>query len=213
MPANDKPNAERLGWTILETTEQPVDARFALRRDRIHLPNGVECTYNYPVKGAAVFVVPVTSVGEIVLIRQYRYIIDTWLWEIPAGSTHDFHGDDYRELARRELWEEVGGQTDAIYALGRTFCAPGFTTMEFFGYLALDVRLSATNDPEAAEVIEVRPTPIPQALDLLRQGEHTSAIDAYFVLQQEPLLRALYARLTEHQPVDDLIEPYVKRQT
>lgn len=211
MPHNDKPNAERLGWTILETTEQPVDARFYLRHDRLRLPSGVEYTYNYPSKGAAVFIVPVTRAGDLILIREYRYIVDAWLWEIPAGSTHDFYGDDYRDLARRELWEEVGGQTDAIYPLGRTFCAPGFTTMVVYGFLALDVHLTGTNHPEAAEIIEVRPTPIPQALDLLRQGEHTSTIDAYFVLQQEPLLRALYPRLTEGQPVADLIEPYVKR--
>jgi ADP-ribose pyrophosphatase len=208
---SDKPNAERLGWTLLETTHLYADARFTVRRDRIRLPNGDECTYTYPVKSGAVFVLPITPEGELVLIRQYRYIIDTWLWEIPAGSTHDFHGDDYRELVRRELWEEIGGQADIIHPLGRTFAAPGFTTIEIFGYLALDVRLAATNHPENTEFIDVYPTPIPQALDLLRTGDHTSAIDAYFVLQQEPLLRAIHARASTGHPFADIITSYIKQ--
>ena len=210
MIQNDKPNANALGWHILETTYQPADARFNVRCDQIRLPNGDACTYTYPVKGPAIFIVPLTPTGDLILIRQYRYIIDTWLWEIPAGSTHDFHGDDYHDLVRRELWEEIGGRAGAIYSLGHTFSAPGFTTLEVFGYLAIDVHLAPTNHPEATEIIEVHPTPIPQALDRLRQGTTTSAIDAYFVLQQEPLLHAIHARLIAHQPIDDIIEQHFK---
>ena len=94
---------------------------------------------------------------------------------------------------RRELWEEIGVQAGVVYPLGRTFAAPGFTTIRVFGDLALGVNLTGTNHPENTEFIEIHPTPIPDALDLLRTGEHTSAIDAYFVLQQEPLLRAIHS--------------------
>ncbi len=190
---SDKPNGELLGWRVLETATLYSDARFSVRRDRLQLPDGNEGVYTYPVKHGAVFILPITPAGELVLIRQYRYIVDAWLWEIPAGSTHDFDGDDYRELVRRELWEEIGGQAEAVYPLGRTFAAPGFTTIRVFGYLALGVNLTGTNHPENTEFIEIHPTPIPDALDLLRTGEHTSAIDAYFVLQQEPLLRAIHS--------------------
>ncbi len=203
---SDKIIAQNLGWTILETEYPHTNPRYTVRHDRVRLPNGAECTYTYPVKGPAVFILPLTPAGEIVLIHQYRYVVDAWLWEIPAGSSHDFHGDDFSDLARRELWEEVGGKSDRVLPLGRTFAAPGFTTMEVYGYLALDVQLAETNHPEASEVIEVRPTPIPQALDLMRQCEQTSAIDAYFVLQQEPLLRAIHARLAAGQPFGDLVD-------
>jgi ADP-ribose pyrophosphatase len=215
---NDKPNGERLGWTVLETTSLYNDTRFSVRRDRLQLPDGDECTYTYPVKEGGVFILPITPAGELVLIRQYRYIVDTWLWEIPAGSTHDFHGEDARncrfdELVRRELWEEIGGKADAIYSLGRTFAAPGFTTVQVFGYLALGVTLSATNHPENTEFIEIHPTPIPEALDLLRTGEYTSAIDAYFVLQQEPLLRAINSRVIRGRPFEDVVGTCVMRNS
>ena len=202
---SDKPIGERLGWTVLETTTLYSDARFSVRRDRLRLPDGAAFTYTYPVKHGAVFILPITPAGELVLIRQYRYIVDAWLWEIPAGSTHDFDGGDYRELVRRELWEEIGGQAEAIHPLGRTFVAPGFATTQVFGYLALGVSLSGRNHPENTEFIEIHPTPIPEVLDLLRTGEHTSAIDAYFVFQQEPLLRAIHARAAAGQPFDDVV--------
>ena len=202
---NDKPNGERLGWTVLETTSLYNDTRFSVRRDRLQLPDGDECTYTYPVKEGGVFILPITHAGELVLIRQYRYIVDTWLWEIPAGSTHDFSGKDHSDLVRRELWEEIGGKANTIYSLGRTFAAPGFTTVKVFGYLALGVTLAETNHPENTEFIEIHPTPIPDALDLLRTGEHTSAIDAYFVLQQEPLLRAIHSRVIRGRTFEDVV--------
>lgn len=202
---SNKPNGERLGWKVLETTTLYSDTRFAVRRDRLRLPGGDEGVYTYPVKHGAVFILPITPAGELVLIRQYRYIVDAWLWEIPAGSTHDFNGGDYRELVRRELWEEIGGQAESIHSLGRTFAAPGFTTIQVFGYLALGVILGATNHPENTEFIEIHPTPIPEALNLLRGGEHTSAIDAYFVLQQEPLLRAINSRVIRGRPFEDVV--------
>lgn len=208
MP-NDKPNAEKLGWTLLETHPLYADARFTVRRERVRLPDGEEFTFTYPAKDGAVFILPLTPAGELVLIRQYRYLIDAWLWEIPAGSTHDFAGDDYRDLVRRELWEEIGGRAGEILPLGYTFAMPGFTTAKIHGYLALDVRLEATNHPESTECIEVHPLPIPQALELLRAPEQTSAVDAYFALQQEPLLRAIHARVT----AGETWEEYVKRKT
>ena len=45
------------------------------------------------------------------LIRQFRYTMDDWYWEVPAGGFHDFDGSPI-ELARRELAEEIGGTSD-----------------------------------------------------------------------------------------------------
>ncbi|MBN2392828.1 MAG: hypothetical protein JXR84_19005, partial [Anaerolineae bacterium] len=59
---------------------------------------------------------------------------------------------------------------------------------------------------ESTEFIEIHPTPIPEALDLLRTGEHTSAIDAYFVFQQEPLLRDIHSRVIRGCSFEDVVE-------
>ena len=78
-----------------------------------------------------------TSAGEVVLIRQFRYIVDEWLWEVPAGGSHDFAGDDLTELVRRELREEIGGEAEAIEHIGTFHPMPGAGYKLFYLYLIL----------------------------------------------------------------------------
>ncbi len=44
--------------------------------------------------------------GKVVLVRQYRYPIDGWIYEFPAGLVEN--GEDYHDTAVRELKEETG---------------------------------------------------------------------------------------------------------
>ena len=44
--------------------------------------------------------------GKVVLVRQYRYPIDGWIYELPAGLVEN--GEDYHDTAVRELKEETG---------------------------------------------------------------------------------------------------------
>ena len=44
--------------------------------------------------------------SHVILVRQYRYAIDRWIWELPAGSLEE--GEAPREGAVRECEEEVG---------------------------------------------------------------------------------------------------------
>ena len=43
---------------------------------------------------------------KVVLIRQYRYSIDDYIYEFPAGLVEE--NEDYREAAAREMKEETG---------------------------------------------------------------------------------------------------------
>jgi len=43
---------------------------------------------------------------KVVLVRQYRYPINGWIYEFPAGLVED--GEDYHDTAIRELKEETG---------------------------------------------------------------------------------------------------------
>ena len=44
--------------------------------------------------------------GKMILIRQYRYTIDRWIWELPAGSLEAGRRPDH--AAARECEEEIG---------------------------------------------------------------------------------------------------------
>ncbi|MBP5261834.1 MAG: NUDIX hydrolase [Clostridiales bacterium] len=49
---------------------------------------------------------------KVVLVRQYRYPIDGWIYELPAGLVEN--GEDYHDTAIRELKEETGLDLEVI---------------------------------------------------------------------------------------------------
>lgn len=61
-------------------------------------------------------IVAMTPERTIPIVRQYRPALETCTWELPAGLVDA--GEDAAETCRRELKEETGLDTRALYALG-----------------------------------------------------------------------------------------------
>src|SRR6476619_2150528 len=81
-----------------------------VREDDVTRPDGGEGIYGVvEVRHPAVFVVPVTGAGEVLLVRIHRYATGRESLEIPAGGTD---GEDPLVAARRELQEETGHVAD-----------------------------------------------------------------------------------------------------
>jgi ADP-ribose pyrophosphatase len=190
---HDKPNAERLGWRLHHTYHAFANRFLRVRHDTLSWPNGEPGAYSYVSFDPIVIVVPVTREREIVLIRQFRYTIDDWAWEVPAGGSHDFEGDDLVTLVARELREEVGGEADAITRIGHFNPLIGKVNATVHLYLATGVTL-ATATPEPGEQIEIHRVSIERALAMTRDGTMTSATSAYALLRCEPHLRTLDER-------------------
>jgi len=134
-----------------------------------------------------VWVVPVTADGHVVLIRQFRYTVDDWCWAVPAGGFHDFAGGPI-DLAKRELAEEVGGESDDWRYVG--FYRPGVSTIDEICHIVLarDVRLSREPRREPGEIIEVHLVPLERALEMARNGEMVDGHSALALLRCEPHL-------------------------
>ncbi len=94
---------------------------------------------------------PVTAAGEVVLIRQYRYPLQAWITEVPAGGMED--GEDILESAARELLEEVGGMAQEWIALPAFYPQPSVSGAVFYPLMALGVTLGEAR-PEPDELIE-----------------------------------------------------------
>ena len=56
--------------------------------------------------GVAIYALYGEARDRVVLIRQWRYPIGTWVYEFPAGLCEP--GENYRDAAVRELHEETG---------------------------------------------------------------------------------------------------------
>ena len=183
----DKPNGVNLGWRRLATEYPYTYHMFRVREDQVRWPDGHIGPYAYIQATGAVWVVPVTIEGEVILIRQFRYTIDAWSWEVPAGGFHDFSGSPL-ELARRELAEEVGGTSDDWLHVGSY--RPGVSIMDKICHilLARDVRLDREPSREPSEIIEVHLVPPERALEMAKNGEMVDGHSALAILRCEPYL-------------------------
>lgn len=152
---------------------------YRVRQDTILTPDGRPGEYNVIEKADAVWIVPVTPEGEIVMVNQYRYTIDTWCWEVPAGSLEA--GQTLEEAARLELWQEVGGVAAQLEYVGRFYLANGICNEVGHIFLATGVVLGEPRH-EPAEVMSVHRLPAALALEMARSGQISDGPSALALL-------------------------------
>jgi ADP-ribose pyrophosphatase len=145
---------------------------FDVDRDHVRMPNGREVTVDVIRHVPSAVIVPVPEPGHVILIRQYRYAVNRWLWEVPAGSVDD--GETPEDAARRECHEEIGRVPDTIVRLGSMYATPGYCDEEMFFFrvsgLAEPTHAAAVDDDED---IEMRVFTLKDAREMVRRGEIT----------------------------------------
>lgn len=143
---------------------------FDVDRDRVRMPNGREVTVDVVRHPRSVVLIPVPEPGHVILIRQYRYAVKTFLWELPAGSVDE--GESPEQAARRECHEEINLVPETVVRLAAMYPTPGYCDEEMVFF-----RLSNLEEPtEAAamdedEDIEAKTFELREARDMVRRGE------------------------------------------
>jgi ADP-ribose pyrophosphatase len=143
---------------------------FDVDRDRVRLPNGREVTLDVVRHPRSVVLLPMPDPRKVVLVRQYRYVVNRHLWELPAGSVDE--GEEPETAARRECHEEIGQVPDTIVRLAALYPTPGYCDEEMVFF-----RLSGLTTPEEAaaqdedEDIESRVFTLSDAREMVRRGE------------------------------------------
>jgi ADP-ribose pyrophosphatase len=134
------------------------------------MPNGREVTLDIVRHPRSVVLLPVPEPGQIVLIRQYRYPVNRWLWELPAGSVDP--GEEPEAAARRECHEEIGQVPDTIVRLAAFYPTPGYCDEEMYFFrvsgLATPAEAAALDEDED---IEPRTVTLRDAREMVRRGE------------------------------------------
>jgi ADP-ribose pyrophosphatase len=139
-----------------------------LRLDTVRMPNGRTAELEIIRHRGAAAVVPLTSSGEVLLVRQYRHATGSWLLEVPAGKLE--RGEQPIACARREVEEEVAVKAGELVELGVIWTTPGFTDERIWLYLATGLE-PGEQALEADEALTVERRPIADALGAVHSGE------------------------------------------
>lgn len=161
---------KELPATVVSSRTLFTGCVFELHSDQVVLPHGREATMDVIRHAPSVVLVPMPDPGHIVLIRQYRYAVNQWLWEVPAGSMDP--GETAEAAAARECHEEIGQVPVAIVSLGAFLPTPGICdeAMHFFRLDGL-VTPAETAEADPDEVIVPHTVSVAEARRMLARGE------------------------------------------
>jgi 8-oxo-dGDP phosphatase len=157
-------------------------------------PNGERFERDVVRSPGSVGVVPVLFDAEgnasVVLVRQYRPVLDRWLLEIPAGM-RDVDGEPPEETARRELQEEAGLTAGEVVPLITFEPSGGMTDSVCTVYLAthLEAAPDERHGPEE-QAMEREVLPFAEAVRQAVSGEITDAKTVIGLLLAERRLAA-----------------------
>jgi 8-oxo-dGTP pyrophosphatase MutT (NUDIX family) len=142
-----------------------------VREDQVTRPDGQPGIYGVvEVRSPAVFVVPVTAAGEVVLVEVDRYTISGRSWEVPAGGSD---GEDLLLAARRELLEETGLVAQEWQSLSRVQSLNGVADAPGQVFLARGLQPAEGGEPEAEGITAQRTVSVPELAAMIGRGEIT----------------------------------------
>ena len=158
--------------TVLGHEEIYKGRIFRVVRDRVRLPSGVEATLEIVRHPGSVVLLPMPDPAHVILVKQYRYAVDRWVWELAAGSLEP--GEDPVQGAARECEEETGLAAGDVEFLGAFYPTPGYCdeTMNYFRLtgLAPPVGRPAAS-PDDDEDIRTRSFSLDEVRRMVRDGE------------------------------------------
>jgi ADP-ribose pyrophosphatase len=140
----------------------------ALRVDTLDSGDGRQWSREVVEHNGGVVIVCQPDEDQVLLIRQYRYPIDEYLLELPAGRVEV--GEDPFVCAQRELIEETGYKASTWLDLVKMYSAPGFCDELLHVYLASDLTFVGKSLDEDEET-EVLIMSIAQAWQLVKEGQ------------------------------------------
>lgn len=169
------------GWQTTTSTVVYENPWINVRHDEVITPAGTEGIYGVVhFKNKAIGVVAIDDEQHIFLVKQSRYALDAFTWEIPEGGCP--HDEEPLDAAKRELEEEVGVVAAEWHALMTMHLSNSVS--DEIAYIFVAKTLSqGVQQLESTEDIVVKRIPFSEALAMVLRGEITDSISVAAILR------------------------------
>lgn len=185
----DNPFLNLYQMEAVDTKGNDFSYYFASRNDAAHIKIR---TKSIQAEGIVIYAVTAETQPRLVLIRQYRYPVDAFLYELPAGLVDG--GETPGEAAAREMKEETG--LDFTEYTGGNACyrrpyfmGPGFTdetSASVFGTVSGSISDAYVEDTEEIQVILADKDRVRQILAKERVSMRGAYLMMHFLNAEQP---------------------------
>lgn len=150
-----------------------------VREDQVRMADGRETAYTVIECGHCVGVLPLTDDGNVLMVRQYRYIAGRYTWEMPTGGVRK--GESFDDAAQRELAEEAGHRARTLLPVCTYHTSKSSIDETAHLYIGRDL-VPASATPDEDEAIDVTAMPLERVLEMVLRGEITDSMTIIAVL-------------------------------
>jgi ADP-ribose pyrophosphatase len=163
-----------------------VGRRIRVAVDTSTAPDGTAITRDMIFHPGAVVILPVLDADTVVLLRNFRFVLNETLWECPAGTVEP--NEPLEDCARRELLEETGYTAAKWRSLGYLYASPGVLDEKLHLFIAEGLTAGQMR-PEADEQLEPVTVPLADAVRMCLTGEIKDAKTVTSLLLWERMQR------------------------
>lgn len=187
-----KTNTRFLNFFELETVKKTGEAGRYFLASRAKTIEDLEINRGETrADGVAMYVLCGEKHDRVLLIRQFRWAIGSYVYEFPAGLVED--GEDVKEAAIREVYEETGLSMTPL-DVDPMFTRPVYMTDGMtdeacalvYGYGEGDIRNQHLEDTEEIEVILADRDEVRRILKEERIAVNCALHMMHFLADEEP---------------------------
>ncbi len=169
-------------WQQLSSTIKYQNRYMTVTEDEVVTDHGDKLTFGVVHKEPAVWIIPWDGV-HLTIIGQYRYAVDYFSWELPAGHAEE---NSPEIAAALELKEETGITAKKISLIGKFFLGPGHHTQVCYVYLATGLTTGERKLETAEKDMLVKQVTLPEVEQMISDGtiQDGPTITAYTYFKQ-----------------------------